>query len=121
MSNYIVERRDTGEVVYAYGADFAVEWPDYPFAEFNHILQKPVEAAPVERIVTKLEYLRRFTMEERITIRQAATQSPVLSDYLAMLELAQDINLDDADTIGAVSMLEAAELIAPGRAAEILA
>lgn len=81
--------------------------------------KKPVEAVPVQRIVTKLEYLRRFTMEERITIRQAATQSPGLSDYLAMLELAQDINLDDADTIGAVSMLEGAGLIATGRAAEI--
>lgn len=121
MSNWIVEDRLTGVVVYAYGADQAVEWPDYPFAEFNHIMQKVVEPEPVQRTVTKLEYLRRFTGQERVTIRTVAKTNPVLEDYLAMLEIAQDINLDDSDTIGAVSMLEGAGLIAMGRAAEILA
>lgn len=121
MSNYIVERRDTGEVVYAYGADNAVEWAEYPFAEFNHIREKIVDPAPVPRTVTKLEYLRRFTGEERVAIRAVAKTNPVLEDYLAMLEIAQDINLDDPDTIGAVTMLEGAGLIAQGRAAEILA
>ena len=121
MSNYIVERRDTGEVVYAYGADQAVEWPDYPFSEFNHVLEKVVEAAPIPRTITKLEYLRRFTTVERVTIRTASKSEPVLEDYLAMMELAGDIDLDDADTVGAVSMLEGAGLIATGRAAEILA
>lgn len=120
MSNYVVERRDTGEVVYAYGADVAVEWPQYPFAEFNHILQKDVVVIH-ERNVTKLEYLRRFTQAERIAIRAAATNSPELADYLAMLDLAQDINLDDLDTIAALAMLEAVGLLAAGRAAEIVA
>lgn len=74
-----------------------------------------------ERNLTKLQYLRRFTSMERVTIRTAAKTEPVLEDYLAMLELAEDISLDDADTIAAVNMLELAGLIAPGRAAEILA
>lgn len=74
-----------------------------------------------ERNLTKLQYLRRFTSMERVTIRTAAKTEPVLEDYLAMLDLAEDINLDDADTIAAVNMLELAGLIAPGRAAEILA
>ena len=72
-------------------------------------------------ILSKLEYLRRFTSEERVTIRQAAKVTPVLEDYLAMLELADEINTGDADTIAAVNMLEQAGLIAPGRAAEVLA
>ena len=121
MSNYVVERRDTGEVVYAYGADQAVEWPDYPFSEFNHVREKVVEAAPIPRTITKLEYLRRFTTVERVTIRTASKSEPVLEDYLAMLDLAQDINLDDLDTIAALAMLEAVGLLAAGRAAEIVA
>lgn len=119
--NWIVENRLTGEVVYAYGADRATEWPEYPFAEFNHVAEKPAVFAPVQRTISKLEYLRRFTGEERITIRAAAKVTPVLEDYLAMLELAQDINLDDVDTVAAVQMLEVVGLIADGRAAEVLA
>ena len=72
-------------------------------------------------ILSKLDYLRRFTGEERLTIRQAAKVTPVLEDYLAMLELADEINTGDADTIAAVNMLEQAGLIASGRAAEVLA
>ena len=121
MSNFIVELRATGEIVYAYGADAAVEWPEYPFSEFNHIAEKLVEPAPIPRIITKLEYLRRFTTEERVTIRTASKSESVLEDYLAMMELAQDINLDDVDTIAAVNMLALSGLIAPTRAAEILA
>ena len=121
MSNFIVERRATGEVVYAYGADNAVEWPDYPFSEFNHIAEKIVEPAPVQRTLSKLEYLRRFTTAERVAIRAAASANPVLDDYLKLMELAQEINLDDPDTIAAVGMLEQAGLIAAGRAVEVLA
>lgn len=72
-------------------------------------------------ILTKLEYLRRFNQDERIAIRSAAEASPQLQDYLAMMELAQDIDTEDADTIGAVTMLEQIGLIGAGRAAEILA
>ena len=43
-------------------------------------------------ILTKLEYLRRFTSQERVTIRQASKTEPVLEDYLAMLELADAID-----------------------------
>ena len=64
--------------------------------------------------------LRRFTVEERVAIRSAAEQNAVLADYLQLMELAQDINTGDADTIAAVTMLEQAGLIAAGRAQEIL-
>lgn len=120
MSNWTVEDRLTGEVVHAYGADIPSHYETFPLEQYNHILQKEVIAEPV-RTVTKLEYLRRFTQVERIAIRAASTQSPELADYLAMLEIAQDIDLDDPDTVAAVTMLEQAGLIAAGRAAEILA
>lgn len=121
VANWIVENRITGEVAYAYGADVATDFPEYPFAQYNHIRQKEVEAAPVPRTITKLEYLRRFTPKERIAIRAAAEQDAALTDYLQLMELAQEINLDDPDTIAAVQMLEQSGLIAAGRAAEVLA
>ena len=121
MPNYLVENRLTGEVAYAYNADAPEHTEIYPFDTFNHILQKPVVQQPVERILTKLAYLRHFSAEERITIRTAAKTNAVLEDYLSMLELADEINLDDPDTVAAVEMLEQAGLLAAGRSAEILA
>lgn len=75
---------------------------------------------PAPRVLSKLAYLRRFSQQERINIRDAAAASPELFDYLEMLTLAEEINLDDPDTIGAVTLLELGGLIAPGRASEIL-
>jgi hypothetical protein len=71
--------------------------------------------------ITKLDFLNRFTAEERIGIRTAAQASPAIADYLAMLDAAQDVSLIDPRTIGGVQALEAAGLIGEGRAAEILA
>ena len=121
MANWIVEDRITGEVAYAYGADQPDHFGTFPLEQFNHIRQKEVETAPVPRTITKLEYLRRFTPKERIAIRDAAEQIAVLADYLKLMELAQEINLDDPDTVAAVQMLEQSGLIAAGRAAEVLA
>jgi hypothetical protein len=71
--------------------------------------------------LTKLEFLNRFTAEERIGIRAAAQASPAIADYLAMLDAAQDVDLTDARTIGGAQALEAAGLVGEGRAAAILA
>ena len=118
MSTWQVAHRETGEVVYAYTAETPIEWPEYPFAAYNHVLQIP---EPVVRIMTKREYLGRFTQAERVAIRAAASANPVLDDYLKLMELAQEINLYDPDTVAAVQMLEQSGLIAAGRAAEVLA
>lgn len=75
----------------------------------------------VNRTITKLVYTQRFTQAERIGIRSAAAVSPVVQDYIELLVLAQDVNLDHPETISGVNALEAAGLLAPGRAAEILA
>ena len=68
-----------------------------------------------------LEYLRKFTAEERISIRIAAKTNPILEDYVALLELAEEVRLDDPDIIAAVTMLEQVGLLSQGRAAEVLA
>lgn len=70
-------------------------------------------------VISKLQFLRRFTAEERIVIRASA--DPVIVDFLHLLDLAQEVRLDDADTQAGVRYLESAGLLAAGRAEAILA
>jgi len=72
------------------------------------------------RVVTKLDYLRRFTSEERIAIKTLALQVPQLADYLYLMELSTEIDLDDDDLKSALGMLEATGILAEGRSSEIL-
>lgn len=124
MPTYIVTRKSDGAEVYRYSHTDPVSWQGMEFATHDHTpVADPVPEpapAPVGVTLTKLEYLRRFTQAERIAIRAAAAQSPQLADYMQLLELATEVRTDDPDTIAAVQMLEAAGLIATGRAQEIL-
>ena len=122
MAEYIVTRKADGEEVLRYSAASPREVNGFDLVDYDHAEWTPDApvAAPVNRTLTKLEYLRRFTVEERVAIRAAAELNPVLADYLQLMELAQDINTGDADTIAAVTLLEQAGLIAAGRANEVL-
>ena len=124
MSIYIVTAKATGAEIYRYSADAPIEWSGMQFATHDHTPvaeQGTVTDVPVVAMTwTKLEYLRRFTQDERIAIRTAAKQVPQLEDYLALLELATEVRSDDPDIIAALQMLEGAGLIAAGRASEIL-
>ena len=121
---YIVTDKSTGAETYRYQSDEPIEFCGMEFATHDHTEFVEVAVSVIEgsfsRVLTKLEYLRRFTTEERVTIRAAAKSEPVLEDYLAMMELADEINTGDADTIAAVQMLEAVGLIGAGRANEVL-
>lgn len=122
MAEYIVTRKSDGAEVLRYSAAQAQEVNGFDLVDYDHTEWTPdaLVAVPVIRTLTKLEYLRRFTTDERVAIRAAAAANPVLDDYLKLMELAQDINTGDPDTIAAVTMLEQAGLIAAGRAQEIL-
>lgn len=63
----------------------------------------------------------RFTAGERAAIRGAALANGAVADLCAMTDKADMIHFDDPLTIAGVNQLEAAGLIGPGRAAEILA
>lgn len=125
MPDFIVTRRSTGEVVYAYAAPEATDFTEFPFAQFNHTIKHTIEQPAPAREISGVAYLRRFSQAERIAIRAAAAGSAVLDDYLKLLDatIAQGgiVNLDDPDTIAAVNLLEQAGLLAAGRAAEVLA
>ena len=122
MAEYIVTRKADGAEVLRYSAAQAQAVNGFDLVDYDHAEWTP-GAPVVERassVMTKLEYLRRFTAEERVAIRASAEQNQVLADYLQLMELAQDINTGDPDTIAAVTMLEQAGLIGTGRAQEIL-
>ena len=125
MPVYNVIRKSDGQEITRYCSAVIHEELNgaaYPLTDFDHVeyVEGAVPPAPTSRVMTKLEYLRRFTQTERVTIREAAKVNPVLEDYMALLELATEIDTGDADTVAAVNMLEQAGLIGAGRAQEIL-
>ena len=71
--------------------------------------------------ITRLQFLRRFTDAEMQAIVAASAQSPALQAEILKWQTAEGMNLTDPATIAGVHALEIAGLIAPGRAAEILA
>lgn len=85
----------------------------------------PVEevfgAPPVVRQLSKLDYMKRFADEELSAIYSAAKVNVMVEIWLEKFRLAEYINLDDPKTQDGVHALEAAGLIAPGRAVEVLA
>jgi hypothetical protein len=63
----------------------------------------------------------RFRPDERAAIRAAALTNGAIADLCAMTDKATMIHFNDPLTMAGVAQLEAAGLIAQGRAAEILA
>jgi hypothetical protein len=86
----------------------------------------PVEIAPppapepVRTVLSKLDYMNRFTDEELAGIYQAAKVSVAVEVWLEKFKLATDIDTTDPRTVAGCEALEAAGLLAPGRAAQIL-
>ena len=84
----------------------------------NGVFSPPEMVTEKISILTQLEFLRRFTLNERIKIR--ASQDLMVIDFLYLLSQAQEISLSDPDTIQGVNYLEQIGLIDENRAAEIL-
>lgn len=72
------------------------------------------------RIITPYALKARMTSAERIGIRTVAKSSAAVEDFQDMLDSARIIDLDDPALAGGLAALEAAGLLAAGRAAEIL-
>lgn len=75
---------------------------------------------PADRILTKLQYMNRFTDTELATIYTVAKTNVAVEIWLEKFKLSSEINLDDPRTVGGVQALEQFGLIGTGRAAEIL-
>jgi len=84
---------------------------------------EPTQASPSPKpsaVLSRLEFLRRFTPAERQAIRSAMAQSVELDDFMFLLEMAETVRLDNDDVMAGLAMLEGAGLLAAGRASEIL-
>ena len=77
---------------------------------------------PPNTVLTRLQFMRRFTDAERAAIRAArdSGESQDLLDFWELLQLASQINVNDVDIQTGVGMLEQAGLIGEGRASEIV-
>ena len=71
-----------------------------------------------KKIYSKLEFLSKFTLQERITARASA--DPIVKDFLSLLDIAEFVNLEDITTIQAVNYLALQGIITEQRAQEIL-
>ena len=74
----------------------------------------------LNRFITKLAFLNKFTMQERIIISSTRKTDPIVEDIMTLLDIAEEINLDDKDTQQGVAYLVSIGLITEQRAQEIL-
>ena len=83
------------------------------------------DARPVQKIISKLEFIERLTDSEFENILDVAllNTNPArkVRVFIKKLELAESIDLADQRMIRAVNGMESIGLIGTGRAAEILA
>ena len=75
---------------------------------------------PPQTRITAVAFKRRFTPTERIAIRAAAQANAQVYDYMDLLNSGLAVHVTDADVIAGLQALEAAGVIAAGRAAQIL-
>lgn len=80
----------------------------------------PAVVVELKTTLTKLEYMNRFTDTELAGIYTAAKSAIQVEVWLEKFKLATDISLTDQRTVEGLQALEAAGLLAVGRASEIL-
>ena len=74
----------------------------------------------VQRILTKKDFLKRFTPQEYIGIKSAAQANGNVDYYWQLFMLAEEINLDDPDTVSGLNLLVYAGLLQSDRVQQIL-
>lgn len=125
MPVFRIVRNSDNRTIYAYSSDAEESFVEYPPELFRHVLEVNVNQDGTinadGREISRVGFLKRFTQGERVTIRAVAKDNAVLDDFMALMDATDPINLDDPDTIAGMNLLEQAGLLAPGRAAEILA
>ena len=84
--------------------------------------QAALTTPPAEptRVITKLAFMNRFTMDELAGIYTAAKTEVMVEVFLDKLKLAEEVNLADAQTIGGLQALAASGLLTEARVQEVL-
>lgn len=93
-------------------------WPNFTGLQWVVVPYTiPVNTARAEAI-TKLSFIRRFSLSERI--HMTSSDDPIIQDGLLMLQVAEDIDLNDEDTVSFVLYARDNGYITTERAEEIL-
>lgn len=71
------------------------------------------------KIHTPLEFLQLFTIQERAAIRTAAKTDIVIEDFLATLNIVNEVNMSHSVTIQALDYMAASGLITTERLNQI--
>ena len=132
MTTWKVTHRATGQEAYRYQADTPIEWSGMGFDTHDHT-EVPDEITDVTprmesgRRLTKLAFVALIGEDAFKAVLAAAKVNVDIEAFVKLIDWATpeadgtSIDLDDPRTISGLYALEAAGLIAPGRAQEILA
>lgn len=82
---------------------------------------EPLPEPVTSTTMTKLTFLRRFTQAERLAIRAAKASDPIIEDADALMQLAEEIDVTDPDTVQYVGYLATKGYVDTSRVASILA
>ena len=90
----------------------------------RELVRQPLPEAPPPRRITRLAFISRFSDAEAVAIDLASIgatpQAAGMRRYMSKVNAATYIDLDRADTRAGVQALEAACVLAAGRALQIL-
>jgi hypothetical protein len=81
--------------------------------------QAPPAPAP-QKVITKLAFMNRFTMEELAAVYTAAKTQVIVEVFLDKLKIAEEVNLADTQTISGLQALAASGLLTETRVMEVL-
>ena len=88
-------------------------------AEIDAKLAVEAEARNFKLPLTRLEFLRRFTVQERVAARQLAASDPVVYDFLDLLGAALNVVPTDPDVQMGLGYLVSVGVLTADRAREI--
>jgi len=97
-----------------------VRYSDMTGDEYIFVPGDPDPLPPGDMRVTRLAFLQRFTLQERMTVRAARSTDPVVEDFMAMVDAATFIDLARPDTEDGVGYLVTKNHITADRAGVVL-
>ena len=113
-------------------SDFDLQPPDGGVMGRNNLTKAAIDSEytwdPVTKdffprnmsVITKLEFLLRFSVTERVAIRELAKTNPVVFDAMELLNIAEFVSLSDITTSNLVMYLYSLNVYTYDRAVEIL-
>lgn len=91
-----------------------------PEAVLSYVFSLQAQDYPTSSKITRLALMRRLSAEERQSLDDARKSDRILDDFMKLLALAQDVDINDPDLQTALYYLEEKKWLKKGRAKAIL-